>query len=122
MSDHCHDDRNIRARSDRSVATQAGIARRQRDRLGRCDEVPVEPFRARFLELYCRGDLTANGLAAHLGLVRRRRGCGSDADGTAVKRMLGLKEHRGRRRTTVPYDLAVRLADALGLDYTGCGV
>src|SRR4051794_9216676 len=104
MSDHCHNDRDIRARSDRSVATKAGIARRQRERLQRCDVVPVRPFRVRFLELERRGEMTANGLAVNLGMVRARRGCASDGDGTAVKRVLGLKKHRGGARATIPYE------------------
>jgi hypothetical protein len=106
----------------RSQSTKAGIARRQQRRLEQCEEVPVAPFRSRFLALQRRGEINANAMAVHLGWLRSRNGCASDGDGTRVRRTLGIREHRGTEREAIPYELGTRLADLLGMDPTDCGL
>jgi len=72
------------------------------------DTVPVEPFREAFL---------ASGRSA--ADVARSMGCYS----TRLRRMLGLvPDTSGYTNQRVSYANAVRLCDALGLDYVEMGV
>jgi hypothetical protein len=103
--------------------------------------VPVEPFRERFLLLQKQG-LTRGDVARAMGWVHRRnpddlarRGCRPDrvaykADTTRVARVLGLTaQSRGGYLVAdpcitraIPYDVAVRLAQILGLDPVDAGL
>ena len=67
MPNSHHDDPLRRCPGNRSEATKAGIARRQRQRLDCREVVPVEPFTRSFLVQERRGEMTANGLAVRLG-------------------------------------------------------
>jgi hypothetical protein len=91
--------------------------------------IPVEPFRRRFLALQRRDGLNATQLAASLGWYY---GDGRP-DSRRVTQTLGLREcccgERGpdgkrkrQMRRSVAYGTAVKLADALGLDYVELGI
>ena len=72
------------------------------------DTVPVEPFREAFL---------ASGRPGRA--VALAMGC----DSTRLRRMLGLvPDTTGYTNQRVSYANAVRLCDALGLDYVEMGV
>jgi hypothetical protein len=84
--------------------------------------VPVDPFQ----EAFRRSGLSANELAERLGFRRYTPGTGK-GDGIRVLRILGLRAHHHHRgqvtcNRTVPYETAVRLADAMGVDYHEVGV
>jgi len=85
------------------------------------ERVPVEPFRDRFLQLREDG-VTAGEVARRLDWASA-----SGADTCRLRRALGLSAWRSSRggtylRDSVPYDEAVKLAEALGLDPHECNV
>jgi hypothetical protein len=85
----------------------------------RSDNVPLEPFQRAFAE----SGMTVSELARRLDFVhtvpnidrtRRLLGLRPDTDSRVGKRK--------RPRSRITYRNAVKLADALGLDYTDVGV
>jgi hypothetical protein len=99
-----------------AVDVLEGGARMQDDGL---DAVPVDPFRERFALLSERDGLTLNELAHRLGFTRKR---GTEGDTARVGRMLGLTPDQGRLREHVTHDNAVKLCDALHIDYFEVGL
>jgi transcriptional regulator with XRE-family HTH domain len=83
------------------------------------DRVPVAPFRERFERLAEREELTLAELASRMGWINARRGT---PDIQRSQRVLGLVQHGKSYRQYVDYELAIRLCDALDLDYFEAGV
>ncbi len=90
----------------------------------RVRRVPNAKFRERFVHLRETEGLTPGALGEQMGLTKM----GGVGDATRVERRLGLKpetQRYGKHRTVpmfIPYDLAVRFADALKLEYVEVGV
>jgi hypothetical protein len=89
--------------------------------------VPVEPFRARFLELERRQATSRTELARQLGWYRsvppsqrRHRRDARAPDTGRVSRVLGLTPAAEKR--AIKYELAVAFCGALGLDPWEAGV
>lgn len=76
--------------------------------------IPLAPFQERWAELSAQG-VTYADVARKLGWYAR--GC---ADGGRVSRVLGLRAHQDthgkRTRSTITYDTAECLCDAMGLE------
>lgn len=90
------------------------------------DDVPVEPFRERFLELERRGELTAVDVAIRLGWSENRQPR-RRPDSQRVRRVLGLAarqdhNHVLRIQTFVTVTTAEKLAEALDLDFWEVGL
>lgn len=98
------------------------------ERLAQVEAVPNAPLRERFLTLYEAGALTLSSLCERAGIMRVQRDRDRRTPDTSYAlRALGLIPQGGGRggarlRTHVPYELAVRLADALGMDPHEAGV
>jgi hypothetical protein len=88
--------------------------------------VPVDPLRDQFQKLINRGEITTNEVALRCNWIRSDTG---QPDTTRVRRALGLKEclarggeTRKRKQTTVRYETAVLLAEALNMDPHEAGI
>lgn len=91
--------------------------------------MPVLPFRERFLYLSKRGEMNTADLCYSIGWVyrptperaraeRRRPGC-VKPDTSHARRVLGIGCHG---KDYVTYDVALKLANALGLDPHEAGI
>jgi hypothetical protein len=99
--------------------------------LARREQVPNARFRERFQALR-GGDgdgVAAQRLGLKVGETRRHPRTGETiGDGTRVERLLGLASVQPRPgrppslRLFIPYEMAVRFADALSVPYHECGV
>lgn len=87
------------------------------------------PLQKRFLELKAEHRISPGVLAEEMGWVRSH-GDGTRGDVGRLHRALGLRPHgrdprmRGEQRcaTTIRYEVAVKLADLLGLDPQEAGL
>lgn len=97
------------------------------------DQVSNRPLRERFLLLQEREGLSASEVAMRAGFVKRTADGREKVDTSYVLRVLGLmtwasckkangKRYDGYKSKVVSYDMAVRLADALNMDYWDAGV
>ncbi len=94
------------------------------------DRVPLAPFR----EAFERSGLTANELAFRMGYMRANSTEPKHADSSRIQRLLNLRPGTASTKNgkyypahfkyndTLPYELAVRLAEALGVDPWEVGV
>jgi hypothetical protein len=88
-------------------------------------EVPNEPLRERFLELQKLGRVTAVSVAAALDWYGTKNVGGQVKrvpDSTRVLKRLGLTPQDGKYATTVRYETAVAIAQALGMEPYEAGV
>lgn len=89
------------------------------------DQVPVAPFRDRYRLLEAREGLTLGEVAMRLGWTRKR---GTEGDTTRAGRALGVTPESYDLtdspvyREAVEYDTAVKLCDALHIDYFELGL
>lgn len=79
--------------------------------------IPVEPFKRRFQGLAEQGT-TAADIARRLDWTTK----GGGADGPRLTRTLGLRPDGASYRQKLTYDMAERLAEALGLDLWEVGL
>lgn len=92
-----------------------------------CPDRPLAITEASHMGAEVHQGMTAGGLAKALGFTRTINGTPL-GDGTAVERLLGLRTTSGRPghaptlRLFIPYDLAVRIADVLDVNYHDLGV
>ena len=117
--------------------TESGLARlrtgqaRARERaVQECRVVSVLPLQRRYLELKAQDRIQPHLVASEMGWTRDRRGTGRYGDVSRLDRALGLRPHgrdprmRGEQRcsTTIRYEVALKLADLLGLDPVEAGL
>lgn len=87
-------------------------------------EVPIAPFRDRFVALVNRGELSAQEVARRLGWSYN----GTGLDTGRVQRAFGLKPYtthgtnHPRYQVTVTYEMAVQLAEVLEMDPMDAGI
>jgi hypothetical protein len=94
------------------------------------DGVPNEPIREAVLKARSQGVISMGSLAYQLGY--RRNAIRGDAttyvvgDCAPLKRRLGLQANRkppyASWQTEIPYDMAVRIADCIGVDPVDLGL
>lgn len=124
-----------------ALCREGHARKRERDR-DALRQVHVDPFRERFLLLERAGAITRGQVAQAMGWVSPRtmtdklhRGVRPDRvlmkpDASRVSRTLGIAAHSRAKyvhcepaiRDSIPYDLALRLADVLGLDPMEAGI
>lgn len=117
--------------------TESGLARlrtgqaRARERaVEECRVVSVLPLQRRYLELKAQDRIQPHLVASEMGWTRDRRGTGRYGDVSRLDRALGLRPHgrdprmRGEQRcsTTIRYEVALKLADLLGMDPVEAGL
>lgn len=109
----------------RTPHLRAGWERRRQERMESMADVPNVPFRERFLEMEVRGEMALHRLCLLMGWTRPRPNGQVGGCTTTARRKLGLAPVRPgetRCREVVTYEEALRLCDALGLDFHEGGV
>lgn len=97
------------------------------------DLVPVAPFREKFLQLQKAGDMTLGDLCDAMGwgyfiseekAKRERRSSCWKPDTSHAQRNLGIRRRNDsyNPKEHVPYAMAVKLCDALGMDPHEAGI
>lgn len=104
-------------------------ARARERALEQCRVVSVLPLQVRFLELKADNRISPGVIAEEMGWTRTHNG-GRRPDVGRLHRALGLRPHgrdprmRGEQRcaSTIRYEVALKLADLLGLDPVEAGL
>lgn len=121
---------HVTARTDRAAVWRERIRRGEVERLV---QVPVGPFRERFVHMRGRGEITLGQLCREMGWTylisedqarrERRRSC-IKPNTSLAERRLGLRAHScsGFEREHVPYEMAERLCQVLGMDPHEAGI